>query len=442
MKISYLKIIGLFLVFLFFSSITITSFSYFKDEETIAAKTEIDESTEDETDKILEIINKVNESMLYDYLEELSVNIGPRKAGTSGCEKAAKFIFNEFEKMGLETRYQHFESWTPRHKRYYKSKNIEATLPGTGTNSNEILVINAHYDTVKDAPGAIDDGAGVVSVMTAAYVLSQYEFNRTIKFVTFSAEEVGLLGSRAYVNEIYDEDPEILVELNLDGTGYATTARHGKNLVLYPTKDAHWMCDEIRYINNYYNQDFNIIQHQDIQPGGPRTYTSDFYDFVKHGYEAIAFGGTDSYPYWHTPEDTIDKVNFSILTRTVKIISASLAHLADIEVVHPQIQIVAPKRGRLYFEDVTKKHFEYARTVVIDDFLIRAYVKPGDAPIERVDFFYDGNKVFTDTDKPYQWRLNKISIKEHTVKVVLYDTEGRTAEDQVTFTYINLLRRK
>ncbi len=411
-----------------------------KKQESSEEKVDVNKLNEPNIDPIFELIEKVNESLVDEFLKELTLKIGPRRTGSSGCELAANYIFKQFKKMGLETRYHEWESWTLNYRKVLRGKNVVATLPGKSELSNEVLFLNAHYDTIKDTPGAIDDGAGTVAVMAAAYALSQYEFNRTIKFVCFSGEENGLLGSRAYVNEIYEDDPDILVEFNLDGLGYATTAKQGNNIQLSSTVDAKWIYEEIKSVNRNYDINFNIRYRKIIKPGGPRVYTSDFYDFVLHGYEAIAFSAAEDYQHWHTPRDTYDKVNISYLTDITKLIVASLAHMADIKVYYPQMEITAPRRGRLYYEDRTVFKFNYDRTVVIDDFLIRAGVEPGDAPIEKVEFYYDNKLVFTDTDMPYQWRLNKLSLRKHNVKVIIYDEKDRTAEDQITFRYINLLR--
>jgi hypothetical protein len=391
--------------------------------------------------KIMEAIEMVNESLVYDFLWGL-LKYGPRRTSTDGCERAANYLFKQFEDMGLETRYQEWTKWVIyKYPKFYRSRNIEATLLGNGGLSEEILIVNAHYDTVKYAPGAIDDGTGVATVLTAAYVLSQFDFNRTIKFVTFSGEEVGLLGSRAYVNEIYEDDLDILVEFNLDGIGYATNPK-AKYISLVPTEDAKWIVNEIKNVNEDYEIEFDIKDTNIIEPGGPRQFTSDFYDFVLHGYEAVDFRGLERYPYWHTPEDTIDKVNFGYLVNITKLVVASLAHMADIDVYYPQIRIIAPRRGRLYFEDRTVKNYRYEKTVVIDDYLICTEVKPGDAPIEKVEFYYDNKLVYTDTENPYQWRLNERSIKKHMVKVIVYDEIGRKARDEITFRFINLIKKK
>ncbi len=392
----------------------------------------------DTSQKIIEAIEMVSESLLYEYLWELTVNIGPRRTSTYGCEKAAKYIYKQFEKMGLDTRYQEWNSWNLNLPyRFFRSKNIEATLQGSGDQSDEVLIFNAHYDTIKDAPGAMDDGSGVVAVLMAAYVLSKFEFNRTIKFVAFSGEENGLLGSRAYVNEIYDNFTDILVEFNADMIGCAYTADEGKKFNASVTEDAKWIVDEIEQVSENYEINLNIDRMHIINPLSNRGW-SDYYDFAKQGYETIAFWESGHYKYGHSTEDTIDKVNFSYLANMTKLIVASLAHMADIEVYHPDIKIGAPRRGRLYYDDRTIKNLKYEKTWVIDDFLICTDVKFGDAPINRVEFFYDGELIHNDTEMPYQFRLNKRSIKQHTIDVILYDEKGRTARDNVTFRYTNL----
>jgi len=388
-------------------------------------------------EKITQAVENVTESLLREYLEEL-VAIGPRRTGNYGCDIAAEYLYQKFEDMGLEVRNQKWVVRTSgKRHRLFKSQNIEATLPGTG-NSRESIVFNAHYDTVKVSPGANDDGSGVVAVLAAANVLRHYAFNRTIKFVQFSGEEIGLLGSREYVEELYDKNEDVFVEFNADMIGYAETATGGRNASISPTEDAEWMIDEIREVNEAYGINLNIKSRWKLDPNAKRG-GSDYYYFVQKGYEALAFWQDEHNPdYWHTPEDTIEHVNFSYITNMTKLIVASLAHTADIENTHPQVQIGAPRRGRLYIEDRFIREFKYDRTWAIDDFCICVEVKPGDAPIEKVEFYIDGKLKNTDTEIPYQWRLNERSLRKHKIKVIAYDEAGRTASDQLNFLHINI----
>jgi len=83
--------------------------------------------------------------------------------------------------------------------------NVVAVLPGHQPESKDrIYVVSGHYDTRSlnpivadnEAPGADDDGSGTAAVMEMARVMSKYEFNATIVFLTVAAEEQGLIGAR------------------------------------------------------------------------------------------------------------------------------------------------------------------------------------------------------------------------------------------------------
>lgn len=77
------------------------------------------------------------------------------------------------------------------------SHNVVAKLSGE---SEEIIIIGAHHDSVL-TPGAVDDASGVAVVLEMARILSMENLPRTILFTTFGSEELGLLGSEAFVSE-------------------------------------------------------------------------------------------------------------------------------------------------------------------------------------------------------------------------------------------------
>ncbi|MCL5257343.1 MAG: M28 family metallopeptidase [Chloroflexi bacterium] len=77
--------------------------------------------------------------------------------------------------------------------------NVIATLAGQ---SEETVVVCAHFDSVPGSPGAIDNASGVQVVFDIASELSVQNSPRTIKFIAFGAEEDLLLGSRFYVHEL------------------------------------------------------------------------------------------------------------------------------------------------------------------------------------------------------------------------------------------------
>ena len=392
--------------------------------------------------KIKEIINKINKTLIKNFLEEL-ISIGPRMTGTYGCENAGEYIYNKFLEFSLDAEKHKWKGfgniW---HPGYYQSENIIGTLEGKNKKETETIVFNAHYDTVEDTVGANDDGSGVIGVLAAAYVLSQYNFNRTIKFVTFSGEEIGLLGSTNYVRDIYKNNEEILVEFNADMIGLAKTKDEGRKIRLSYSEDTNWIIDEMEKINK--STDKFHLQISAMYPydryadrGG-----SDYYEFIKHGYESISVWESTWDPKMHTPDDNITNVNISYLVNTTRIIASTIAKIADQTDIPPRIKIIAPKRNNIYISDKNIDLFKLQTTIVFNDIWIYTDVKKGNSPIKKVDFYYDGVHKETIENPPFVWHLNKNSVRKHKIKVVATDEIGRNSTDEIEFLYFNLLKSK
>ncbi|MGN6390807.1 MAG: M20/M25/M40 family metallo-hydrolase [Gemmatimonadales bacterium] len=102
--------------------------------------------------------------------------------------------------------------------------NTVAELPGTA-HPGEVVILGAHLDSWDLGQGVTDNGTGSMVVLEAARVLSQsgHKPKRTVRFVLFSGEEEGLLGSRAYAAAHAAEADSIQAVLVLDnGTGAIT----------------------------------------------------------------------------------------------------------------------------------------------------------------------------------------------------------------------------
>jgi len=391
--------------------------------------------------KIQEIIEKINETLVRNFMEYLVLETGSRYTGTYGCEKAAKYIYQQFQNMGIQTRYQNWSAWGNRWSPgLFKSQNVIGTQLGTDPDSDEIIIFNAHYDSVKNTVGAIDDGSGTVGVLAAAYVLSQYNFKRTMEFVAFSGEEIGLCGSHAYARELYEKQTPVLVEFNADMIGKAISKETGKSIRLSLTEDAGWIADTMIKMAKDYGFNFNITRWEmdrDAKKGG-----SDYFEFIQLGYESVAVWQSERDPYMHTPQDNINNVNFSYLVNTTRHIAATMAILADMDIEQPQIYIANPRFGKIFFNDNEKKTYKYKKPIIIDEINIYAEVKQGTYLIDKVEFYYDNKLLFTDTEKPYEYMLNKISFgfRFHKIKVIAYDTIGNNATDEIKILFLNILK--
>lgn len=78
--------------------------------------------------------------------------------------------------------------------------NIFVDLPGI-EHPGEVLIVGAHFDSVRQGPGADDNGTGTAALLELAGVLHGREMKRSVRIIFFNLEEVGLIGSQAYVND-------------------------------------------------------------------------------------------------------------------------------------------------------------------------------------------------------------------------------------------------
>ncbi len=268
-------------------------------------------------DIVISMIEQVDEAIYMSFLENLT-SFGPRRTGTASCIAAAEYIYDQFENMGLAVRYHH---WT---NGGYTADNVEATINGTDEGSDDIYIVCGHYDTVTGSPGADDDGSGTVAVMIAAYVMRQYQFNHTIKFVTFSGEEQGLLGSEIYAQQAASQGWDIIGVLNCDMISYAITTVHGNNLIVYENTASEWLYSYTVAINAEYSEYIQLTLHH-----GGSTWGSDHNSFWDAGYDALFYFEYEMTPYYHSPQDTIENINVTYAVKNVRLVLATLAELAE-----------------------------------------------------------------------------------------------------------------
>lgn len=261
------------------------------------------------------LIQQLDEVLYLGFWEEI-VAFGPRVTETPECHAAGDYLFSEFQSMGLDVR---FHNWS---HGGYTDRNVEGTLQGVDNTSDEIYIICAHFDTVAGSPGADDDGSGVANFLSAAYLMSQYEFNHTVRFVGFSGEEEGLHGSHVYAQEAFDNGDNIVAVLNVDMISYAV--QNGDRVKVFDNEESQWLTDFTIDVAQTYDEyiGLNII---DSGWSG----SSDHYYFWEYGYDAIFYHNYDQNPYYHSPQDIIDNMNLSYATKCSRLSLATLAELAQ-----------------------------------------------------------------------------------------------------------------
>jgi hypothetical protein len=428
----YNKIIALVIIFTFISPIaSATDKLYDSSINQIEKKSHIGS-------EIIEMINKINESLLYEYLKQLT-DIGPRYTGSDNCKIAAKYLNDEFENLGL---YSFIQPWKFLRR---KCQNVVATLNGTDTSSDAVFIICAHYDTIifplfnpniEPSVGANDDGSGIAAMMAIANVFSQSSFNHTIKFIAFSGEEVGLFGSHYYASNAYENDENIIAVLNLDTIGYSYTEKEGNIFKLWLLKRSEWIYDFVTNICEKYNEFFNF------QVRKVPTFGCDHGPFIYYGYDGVLFGQYASPDGIHSANDTIDKINFTYLEKLTKCVLATLYELAN-EPITLQIRIINPREGYLHIFDRKPKRlpqFNLFRlkynglTFIFGKTTAKVEVKLNEE-IESILFTLDGETIPNpNISNKTEWEINGFTrplFGRHILGVYVYTSSGKIAYDEM-----------
>ena len=177
------------------------------------------------------------------------------------------------------------------------SRNVIAEMQGS-ENTGKTVVIGAHYDTVSDSPGANDNASGIATIMTIARQVAGNSYPFTIRFVLFGSEEIGLFGSRHYVDALGAEGIESTIAmLNFDTVGA------GSNLGVLGSPD---LIGEAMRLGERFGP--NIVRITALPPN----VSSDHAPFQDADIPMIFLMSDDSSRI-HTPEDKLQWVDPDLL---------------------------------------------------------------------------------------------------------------------------------
>src|ERR1043165_1134275 len=132
----------------------------------------------------------------------------------------------------------------------YAAQNILGRKAGLGK-EDTTYILDAHFNSVNDAPGADDNGSGMAGVLEALCVLAPYHFNKSIRFIGFDFEETGLDGSIRYVQSGIKPWEKLQGVINYEMIGYYSNAANSQQVpagfnILLPTQYAALQADSFR----------------------------------------------------------------------------------------------------------------------------------------------------------------------------------------------------
>jgi hypothetical protein len=273
---------------------------------------------------VAEMMDQVQPSAVYAYTGSLSgewpalVDNAPyiltSRATNSGLplQKATQYVYEHFQALGLSSG---FHAWS---LNGYSGRNVTGDIPFT-----------AHLDDAPRsgrAPGADDNASGSVGVLLAAEILSEYRFERTLRFVFFTGEEQGLLGSRRYAAEAHAAGENIVAVYNLDMIAWDNV--DGPTLQLHTrpgSAEDLGLADVFTNVVSAYNLNLAPVINADGESA------SDHSSFWDQGYPAILAiedDLNDFNRYYHSSDDRLSHLNQAYFNDFVKAAVGTAAHLA------------------------------------------------------------------------------------------------------------------
>lgn len=296
------------------------------------------------------LVDEVDSTRLRSDLEFVQ-GIRHRTAGVPHLNEVRDSMQNCFNNVGLSTSLQTWNYGA------YMARNVIANGRGIQSPGN-VVIVDAHYDSVANAPGADDNGSGTVGVMEIARVLGRYPCKKSLRFIGFDVEEAGLVGSIKYVQSGIPAGDTIAGVLNFEMIGYYSEEPNTQSLpggfnIAFPQAYNEVVANDFRgdFITNVgnafseslinlfassaatYVPDLKVVSLN--VPGNgeliPDLRRSDHAPFWSGGYKALMLtdGANFRNTSYHTPQDTLGKLNFTFMSQVVKATMATAATLVE-----------------------------------------------------------------------------------------------------------------
>ena len=238
-----------------------------------------------------------------------SDSLGGRLTGTPGSEMARDYILKRFRQIGLkayQNNYQQTFTFTDRRGKQQHGVSLVGYIPGK---SKKAIVITAHYDHVGTQKGEVYNGAddnasGVGALLAIAQYFSNNPPKHTLIFVAPDAEEQGLRGADAFLENPPLPIQDIVLNVNMDmlsinskGELYASGTYH------YPALKP--LLTQVKPRKHAALK----LGHDDPQQG-PDDWTgqSDHFQFHKRGIPFVYFGVED-HAHYHRHTDEFEQIN-------------------------------------------------------------------------------------------------------------------------------------
>jgi Zn-dependent M28 family amino/carboxypeptidase len=272
----------------------------------------------------------------------LAGEIGDRNVfRPTALEEAAEYIAGQWSSFGYRVNRQEYQV------RDVTCANLEVERPGFEPTGG-ILLIGAHYDSVRGCPAANDNGSGVAALLELARRFAEVEPARTLHFVAFTNEEPPFFmtpqqGSIVYARAARQRGDDIRLMASLETMGYFSDAPGSQR---YPPLFRYFYPDRGNFlglVSDFRSRPAMLqlvaafraasdfpLEHTATFRWIPGVAWSDHRSFWRAGYPAVMITDTAfyRYPYYHTALDIPDKLTYDAFARATEGLYGAFAALA------------------------------------------------------------------------------------------------------------------
>jgi Peptidase family M28 len=247
---------------------------------------------------------------------------GTRFFPSTGNAMTTEYLARRFAEYGAKVWYEDFVS---RDGKGTLGINVVAELPGR--DDSAVYLFTAHYDSIAEdtggdqstAPGALDNGTGISTLLEIARVLSGYDLKHPVRFAAFNGEEVGLQGSDAFASKAAADKTPYDAASNVDSVG----AAYGQRRLVINADDASTLIQTlIAETHNAYGFDLNLDLRQSSTIVADDTPLS-LAGIPTVGMGSVLFGD----PLINQSHDTIDGVDLPYTTDVAALLVLCVAQL-------------------------------------------------------------------------------------------------------------------
>ena len=288
-------------------------------------------------------VNLVQQTNIENYNAAL-VGFVVRSTGSTASTNALNYIVQKYKDFGYTDSQITYDNFT------YSSNTVQnIIITKTGTvYPDQYVIICGHYDShPNNSVGANDNGSGVAAIMEVARILKNVPTEYSIKFIHFTGEEQGLLGSKNYVtNVVNTTNPKMKIKLvfNLDQIGGRSDRTN--NSVVCEEDRINDTGTNPKYGVNTTNNTASIAATADLQTYVgyyssltgfiDNIYGSDYMPFEKNGETVIGLyerptnssGTVVTNPYYHNNTDTIAHLSYPYIFQVTKAALGAMQHFA------------------------------------------------------------------------------------------------------------------